>query len=350
MNIALQLTAPGVAAIAIVRLRGPGVSAFLARYFSTAVRDGQAVHGHLRDGQREIDDPLICWDAATSTADICTHGGLWVVHEVLELVRRKGFVLVDTGTSPLPEEAWDAPNPLAREILQYLPQARTRQAMQTLLNQQEAWQKLLADDADPAAALANARHDKSLPYLLNPPRIAIIGIPNAGKSTLANGLFGQQRSIVADLPGTTRDWVADYANLDGLPVMLLDTPGIRDTRCILEAAAIHASMGEITTADLVVLLLDPTQPVEGQNVLRQRYPQALVVAGKCDLAGSSPWPGTRSISAQTGEGMKELAGAIRQYFDCQELPHARPCVWTSRQREILAGGDSARQMVKHLIG
>ena len=121
-----------------------------------------------------------------------------------------------------------------------------------LLNQPAAWQK----EFDAAAMLK----DMTLWRLLHPPKIAIIGEPNVGKSTLANRLFGQQRSITADVPGTTRDWVGEMADIGGLPAMLIDTPGLRETDDPIERGAISASGEKIREADLLIEVLDATWP------------------------------------------------------------------------------------------
>jgi tRNA modification GTPase len=326
------LTASGVAAIAVVRLCGDGVRAFLEKHFTGKVcaraGAGLPVHGRLMDGEREVDDPLVTWDEARGIADVGVHGGTWVVHEVLELARREGFEIVEAGT-PLPELAVDAEDVLEREILQYLPLARTKEAIQTLLNQKKAWAELQSTLENRKSEMLE---DRSLHWLLHPPRIAIIGVPNAGKSTLANRLFGQQRSIVADLPGTTRDYVEDFANLGGLPVVLVDTPGLRVAADHIESAAIEVSRERIASADLRLLLLDPSQKRGLQEELAGWYPDAIRVSGKADMGVR--WEGLR-VSATTGEGIAELELAIRRSFHCQILPHHRPCVWTERQRRIL---------------
>ncbi len=328
-NSAILLTAPGVSAIAVVRLCGPGVSEFLKRHFTVAPRHLNAVHGRLVDGDREIDDPVVILDESRSLADICTHGGSWVVHSVLELAERDGFERVRSDL-PLADAAVDGEDELEREILQYLPMARTKEAIQTLLSQREAWGDL------PKTEIGNRKSeilsDRSLHYLLHPPRVAIIGAPNSGKSTLANALFRQDRSIVADLPGTTRDYVEDFANLGGLPVRLVDTPGLRENADELEAAAVALSVDQIASADLGILLLDPTQPRPPQETLASRYPDAMRVSGKSDVC--TPWEGL-PVSAVTRQGMAELEIAIRRHFGCETLPHDRPCVWTGRQRRLL---------------
>lgn len=320
---AILLTAPGAAAIAVVRLKGSGTADFLARHFSGKPAPGRAVHGELRDGEREIDDPLVIYDPAGAAADICTHGGTWVVQSLLDLARREGFA-VEEPTLPLAPLASDSDEILQQEIMSYLPLARTREAIATLLNQEKAWAGNFTQDERQGIA-----GDRSLHWLLHPPRVGIIGVPNAGKSTLANRIFGQERSIVADVPGTTRDYVEEFANLGGLPVRLVDTPGLRATADSIEAAAIGVSLDAIASADLLILLLDPTQPPEPQQLLAGQYPAALRVSGKSDIA--RPAEGL-AISAATGEGMALLELRIRGYFGCETVPHNRPCLWTDAQR------------------
>ena len=125
--------------------------------------------------------------------------------------------------------------------------------------------------------------DVSLDRLLGLPRVAIAGAANVGKSTLANQLFAQERSITADRAGTTRDWVGDVANVDGLAVMLLDTPGLRATGDPIERTAIARSRPQIEAADLVLLVLDAARPLEPeQRPLLDAFPDALRIANKAD--------------------------------------------------------------------
>jgi tRNA modification GTPase len=219
-----------------------------------------------------------------------------------------------------------------------------------LLNQREAWRNLQSrilnlksqlsgfqsEISDLRSAVSHLLTDRSLHWLLHPPRIAIIGIPNAGKSTLANALLGRQHSIVSDTPGTTRDYVEELADLSGLAVQLVDTPGLRASEDQIEMAAIGISKDQIESADLQILLLDPTQPEAPQRELAAKYPRALRIGSKSDIAADAPPGGLAAalrISATTGEGLPELDLAIRHRFGCEELPHSRPCIWTQRQRD-----------------
>src|SRR5213075_1287570 len=101
-------------------------------------------------------------------------------------------------------------------------------------------------------------------------------------STLANQLFGRERSITADVPGTTRDWVGELANVDGLMVMLVDTPGVRGTMDDIEREAIEVSRREVAGADLMIVVLDQTQDAREQVELAGKHAGGIVVANKKD--------------------------------------------------------------------
>jgi len=325
-NVAMVLTPPGAAAIAVLRLCGPGVAAFLQAHFSKPPRAGFCMHGQLRDGETIIDDPVVVLAEDGAWAEISLHGGPWIVRCACQLAQRGGFRVLPA-CLPTPDAAiGPTESPLQGEMLAALPLAKTQLAIKTLLAQPAAWQKALAGRADVAAIL----QDESLWWLLHPPQIAIVGEPNVGKSTLANQLFGRQRSITADLPGTTRDWVGEMANIDGLAVTLVDTPGQRQTDDPIEVAAIAASQGKIASSHLTIEVLDATHPPQ------RRWPDSLSVINKTDLPAA--WEFSQldalPISALTGAGLDQLRSRIVQRFG---IGHpSRPRWWTPRQKEILA--------------
>jgi small GTP-binding protein len=340
-NHALLLTPPGIAAIAVVRCVGPAAKDFAQSHFSRPLQPGKAVHGVLRDGDgNEIDDPLIVLAADESFLDINLHGGAWVVRTVLELARHAGFEIVEKLPIQLPEDAIDSTEMIQREIDAYLPLATTEIALRTLLVQKHAWELLqkniVAADASPRTAeqIDQILADRSLHWLLHPPRVAIIGAPNAGKSTLANQLFAQERSITADLPGTTRDWVGEIANLDGLAVQLIDTPGIRETSDEIESQAIARSAGQIQTADLTLLVLDASAPLEPEQLpLIRRYENALRIINKTDQPRA--WNLERLPGLATIAGIDPLRAAIRQHFGCDQIDPKLARCWTERQFKYL---------------
>jgi small GTP-binding protein len=335
---AILLTPPGPAAIAVVRLCGPRLAGFLTEHFAKRAVLGRTVHAELIDGGRVIDDPVVVL-VDESIADINIHGGPWVVKAVLDLAGRSGFDVSASPGLPLPDEAVDADDPLQREILTHMPMAKTELAVRVLLDQQRAWRRLTSQRRrriDPRRIL----RDRSLWWLLHPPRVAIIGPANVGKSTLANQLFAQERSITADVPGTTRDWVGETANIDGLAVTLIDTPGLRDTPDPIERAAIAIGRTEIARADLVVLVLDATRGDDAEQLaLRDAHPSAVVVINKIDRArGSTQVAGDLRTIATTGEGVANLRRVIRRRFGCYPMNLGRARWWTQRQREMLERG------------
>ena len=324
---AVVLTPPGAAAIAVIRVCGESVVSFFRAHFSKPLTPLRCIHGELRDDAGQmIDDPVIVLHDDQRTADINLHGGPWVIAATLDLLRRNGFEVVENDP-----ELLDADSVLEREMLAALQLARTEPALRMLLAQPGAWKEFLAASPSPAQ-IQRVLDDPCLWHLLHPPRVAIIGAPNVGKSTLANQLFAQQRSITADLPGTTRDYIGEIANIDGLPIILIDTPGLRDAADPIEREAIAKADAIIASADLRIVVADPSQPQapsgSAGNVIR--------VMNKADL-----FAGARSETyfytvATTGEGVDALRAAIRRFFGCTDMTEVRPRWWTQRQREALS--------------
>jgi tRNA modification GTPase len=181
---------------------------------------------------------------------------------------------------------------------------------------------------------------------LHIPQVAIVGAPNVGKSTLANRLFGQERSITADLPGTTRDWVGEIADIGGLAVMLVDTPGQRDTADEIEHAAIAASGEKIRGSDLILQVLDATRP----PAARPDSPGSLIVINKIDQPPAWDFKQVKAtrISARDGTGLPELSARIHRFFGVNLSDEPRPLWWTHRQRDILNRALQAPRLIHEL--
>jgi tRNA modification GTPase len=354
-NRALLLTPPGGAAIAVVRLAGPGVPGFLSAHFNRPVKPGRAVHGELSDagrGSRVLDDPVVTsWQNGDGdpVADLCLHGGPWLVQSVLGLAARAGFkILPPTGPGAgLPAEAVDAGDEWERDALAHLPLALTELGVRALLAQPAAWAALQREMSAGEVGPERWRRildDRALWWLLHPPRVAIVGPPNVGKSTMANQLFAQERSITADLPGTTRDWVGEVADVNGLPVMLVDTPGLRPTADPIESSAITRAGEQIAAADLVLVVTDATRPRDAeQAALLHQYPNAIHVLNKCDKCNrinptesEEVTPTAIRTIATRGEGVESLRRAIASRFGCDALDPSQPRWWTQEQRGWVA--------------
>jgi small GTP-binding protein len=283
-------------------------------------------------------------------ADVNVPGGPWVVRSVIEMAREAGFDVVERAGPEGSVDFMHGETVLEREVEAYLPVARTEMAVRTLLDQGRCWREWVEGKTEVDAREVLA--DRSLHWLLHPPRVAIVGVSNVGKSTLANRLFAQERSITADIPGTTRDWVGEIANVDGLAVMLVDTPGVRETADEIERRAIEGSAGQVQAADLVVIVLDPTQAFDGQRELIERWPGAVRVVNKADRVPVCDLGAVAGIAtvATMGDGVDEVRREIKRRFGCDGMGE-RPRWWTRRQKgsleAVVAGEvDSLRRLVE----
>lgn len=146
--------------------------------------------------------------------------------------------------------------------------------------------------------------------------LAILGPPNVGKSSLFNRLLEKDRAIVAPQAGTTRDVVSETANIEGLPVKLLDTAGVRESDDIIEAQGVERSYEALADADLTLVVVDGSAPLSGSDeALVERARRAgrfLLLANKSDLEPQAELPEDwLRVSAKTGQGIAELRRALR---------------------------------------
>ena len=145
--------------------------------------------------------------------------------------------------------------------------------------------------------------------------LAIVGRPNVGKSSLFNRLLEQDRAIVTDTPGTTRDLVSEVASIHGIPVKLVDTAGIRTGEGLVETLGIERSFQAMADADLTVVVIDLSAPLEPQDFdlieHSSRQGRSILAGNKCDLPRrASPPDHCLAVSALTGQGIEPLRAAI----------------------------------------
>jgi tRNA modification GTPase len=336
------LTGAGTAALAVVRIAGPGVTRFCREHLSRSPAASRVVHVELRDqAGNVIDDPVAAMPPDGSFVDLSLHGGAWVVEATLALLRRRGFRIV--GPSAVLREF---ESPLERDVIRWLPRASTELGVRCLLSQVGVWGAMVGDWdrfwADPGYRLqriapdrlAEIARDRALYWLLHPPTIAIVGRANVGKSSLANRLLAHDRSIVADVPGTTRDWVGETTDLEGLPVTLVDTPGVRQTDDAIERAAIEQSRQVVGAADLVIVVHDASG--EPDPTPDRRHSATIEVSNNIDRPGAAPVPGSIATSAVTGQGLDDLVSAIHRRFGVFQIDAVAPRLWSVEQLEAVA--------------
>jgi tRNA modification GTPase len=151
-------------------------------------------------------------------------------------------------------------------------------------------------------------------------RAAIVGRPNVGKSSLLNQLLGHDRAIVSNVPGTTRDTIEETANIRGLPVVFIDTAGLREAGDEIEIEGIRRSRAALERAELILHVLDAAEPLTpaDENYLREfAGKKRILVRNKCDLPPQLALPGdvkapVVEVSCQTGQGLEALKDAIKE--------------------------------------
>jgi tRNA modification GTPase len=173
-------------------------------------------------------------------------------------------------------------------------------------------------------------------------KVALVGRPNVGKSSLFNALLGHDRAIVTDIAGTTRDQLHEKLVINNIPISLIDTAGLRETFDTVESIGVERSKRAMIDADLVVVILDGSQSLtaEDREILAQTSElNHLIAVNKSDLPLSEIKPNINvkkiHLSAKTGEGLDELQKAIVEPFHPQALDQAGFLISDARHFDLL---------------
>ncbi len=307
-----ELTGGGRGAICVLAVAGPGAADMMDPFFLAANGKPAALQPRSRPiyGRWGREDIILCLHSDTHVEVHC-HGGDFAKRVILHDLQSCGVAHQDeslfaTNTTALPQ---------ALQAFRELPRATTARTA-AILNWQaqgvldaalESVRQLL-DDAAFAEALLRIdtlleRSSLGL-HLTQPWKIVVVGAANAGKSSLMNQLVGFNRSIVFDQPGTTRDLVSFETAIDGWPVQLLDTAGLRSSTDPLERQGMSLAAKAVRQADLMIEVVDLTDPKQG---FFQDYTGRRILAyNKCDAAAIPNLKRGMAISARTGQGIEEL--------------------------------------------
>ena len=318
------LTPSGRGAVATVAVYGCEATQLVDRLFHPAAGKplaervcGRVCYGHW--GDADATEEVVLCRRDDDHVEIHCHGGKAATARILADMRQAGCV----------ETAWQEINrrrtdPLAADALAALANARTERTAAILLDQLDGALRreldvclsLIKQEQTAAArqrVAALTRRGRLGIHLTEPWRVVIAGAPNVGKSSLLNAIVGYDRSIVVDSPGTTRDVVSTATVIDGWPVLLSDTAGLRATEDEIEATGVALAEQQLAEADLVVLLFDRSQPwSDADQTLVDDWPDALVVDNKSDLPATHddrrvPALG---VSAIQKTGLARLQGQI----------------------------------------
>ncbi len=395
-TIAAIATAPGTGAVGVVRLSGPETYAiadeiFFARGGKVVSRTpaGRVVFGRIHDDGELVDEGLLLTFrtprsyTGQDVVELQTHGGPAVLRAVLELVTKRGARPAGPGEFTLrafmngrldlvqAESVLDIVNAQSESARRGAALGLTKALSERLDLIQTDITKVYGnlqavfdypdegvEEADFTEPLTRAlehidallRTARAGRIAQRGARLALIGRPNSGKSSLLNALLGFERSIVSDIPGTTRDYLEAPLDIEGVPVTAIDTAGIRETADAIEAAGVNTAKTIARHADVTLLLLDSSQSLEDLALIAQFDPErTLFVASKADLPRA--WHESEAsvpvlaVSAKTGEGLAALRGHIRERLIGDA---AGSELWISNERHVQALGEARSALERAL--
>ena len=350
-TIAAIATAPGRGGIAVVRVSGPEALAIARTLAGREVEPGRIVHAALRDGAGRLLDEAVVLAfrnphsyTGEDVVEFQCHGGSVTPRRILEacfaagarLARRGEFTeraflngkldlseaesvieLVDAKTDRAADDALarlgGAKKAEYRALYDRALELSTTVEHALDVAEDELPPNFIPDLQRGIAALrvsvATTRKRARGGRLLREGALVVLaGPPNAGKSSLMNALLGECRAIVSATPGTTRDSIEEGIDLDGWPVRLVDTAGLRTTDDSVEAEGVKRAESLVERADIVLLLGNPEELAHAESPCAANRPNVIPVLSKSDLFPTCAAP--IRVSSVTGEGLEELKAAI----------------------------------------
>jgi len=401
-------TPAGAGAIAVVRLSGEKAIAIASEVFTSvsekelAKQKTHTVHlGYMTDGSRVIDEVLatIFKNPHSYTGEdvieFSCHGSSFIQQEIIQLCLRRGCRMATAGeftlraflngkmdlsqaeaVADLISSDSEASHQLAIQQMRGGFSSEIKRLREELLNfaslieleldfaeedvefaNREEFQKLISKISLVLKRLIDSFATGNV--LKNGIPVAIVGEPNVGKSTLLNTLLNEERAIVSDIAGTTRDTIEDELNIGGISFRFIDTAGIRETTDTIEGLGIKKTFEKMEAAQVVVFLVDSKQLATGNDKIetfkieiektRNRFPQKqlVIIANKVDQISKeknkllrdilSAIEGSHALtlSAKTGEGVEELKTTLLNFVNTGALRNNETIVTNTRHYDAL---------------
>ncbi len=396
-------TPSGIGAIAVIRLSGDDAIAIANKFFKSIhgknlnKQKSHTIHlGHIIDGNRVIDEVLISVFknpnsyTGENVIEISCHGSTYIQQEIIQLFIKNGVRLANPGEFTLrtflngkldlsqAEAVADliasdskASHQIAMQQMRGGFSNEIEQLRQELLNFASLIE-LELDFAEEDVEFANRNDFQKLVHkitnvlkrliasfaygnvLKNGIPVAIIGEPNVGKSTLLNTLLNEEKAIVSEIAGTTRDAIEDEMIIEGVTYRFIDTAGIRETKDTIESIGIKKTFEKASQAQVILYLLDAVKIkklkikihnlINDIDLLRQKYPKKkiLVIVNKTDILTEKEISNLKSkisdlifLSAKNNEGINALKNKLTALANTGALSNNQTIVSNSRHFEAL---------------
>jgi len=385
-TIAAISTALGVGAISIIRISGTEAISITNSVFKEkdlSKVDSHTIHyGHIVENDEIIDEVLISVMRAPKTftcedvIEINCHGGIATTNKILEIILLKGARLAEPGEFTKRAFLNGRIDLIEAESVMDLIDAKTEQARKLSINQldgkvsemiknfRKKLLELLASievnidypEYEEYEEITNENIKKEINYIKNELnkiikesengkiikngiKVAIVGRPNVGKSSILNRFLDEEKAIVTDIAGTTRDIVEGQVSIDGILFNFVDTAGIREATDIVEQIGIQRSKNEINSADLVLLVLNNNEKLttEDKQLMEELPKNSIVVINKMDLDQKLD---VKSIDREkvfidtvNSDGIEPLKDKIKEMFKLDQICNG-DCTYLSNARQI----------------
>lgn len=403
-------TAPGVGAIATIRIAGPEALSIVDKVFRSpkegkqlsAQRGGTFHYGTITDGQEDIDEVVVAVFKAPYSftgediAEITCHGSVVIQRRIIQVLLQYGARMakpgeftqrafangkMDLSQAEAVADLIASQSDVARKVALRQMKGGFSEQLKALRGRLLEFTSLLELELDfPEEDVEFADRTQLLSFIVeieevvsrlaksfvvgnaikNGVPVAIVGPTNAGKSTLLNALLGEERAIVSDIHGTTRDTIEDTIDIEGITFRFIDTAGIRKTDDTIENIGIDRTYSKIQEAEIVVLMLDSSseenerQEVITDVVARVNFDsqKLIIVYNKSDIASVSEGLATDNacdtlhISAHNRDDIKTLQEALLHTIDLKDVDTDETIVTNMRHYEALSNSLSALQRVK----
>ncbi len=370
---ACKITGDTPSAIAVIELKGPQAAEWLARHWTPAhrsdtIRIDAIRYGILRlqtqaqelpknklptnklptdklPGNAPVGESVVVCRTAEDRYELHCHGGHAASQAILNCLLDEGIQI----QSAIESFAQTQSDPIDTEATLELLKAKTLRTARILMDQKRGALRDAFNQIDRALERADLPEARRLAeeleswnevgkHLTAPFDVLLCGPPNVGKSSLLNRILGYRRAIVHDQAGTTRDLLVEETSIEGWPVRIQDSAGIRTSGDLTEQLGVQRAIEASSSADLQLILVDPAEGWTGahQGLFDCKPQKSMLVLTKADLRlprpNSLPACPSLSVSAQTGEGIDELLEAIARGLVPVEPSENQAVLFTERLR------------------